>query len=84
MIRFRKHEFVFLSDIEKVYRQILVNPEQRKLLSILWKTEGNAQLETYELNTDTYETFSAPFLAIRILKHNCQKPKNSAKILKFF
>ena len=41
MIRFRKHEFVFLADIEKMYRQILVNPDQRKLLRILWKTEVN-------------------------------------------
>ena len=54
MLRFRKHEFVFLDDIEKMYRQILVNPDQRKLLRILWKTEVNAPLETYELNTITF------------------------------
>ncbi|GBN49924.1 hypothetical protein AVEN_210060-1 [Araneus ventricosus] len=32
MTRFRKHKFVFTADIQKMYRQILIEPAQRNLL----------------------------------------------------
>ncbi|XP_035228008.1 uncharacterized protein LOC118200186 [Stegodyphus dumicola] len=30
MIRFRKHTFAFIADIKKLYRQIVIDPDQRK------------------------------------------------------
>ncbi|GFX91104.1 integrase catalytic domain-containing protein [Trichonephila clavipes] len=51
-----------------MYRQILVDPNQRDLQRIMWKTSADAPVKTYKLATITYGTVSAPFLATRTLK----------------
>ncbi|GFS37948.1 integrase catalytic domain-containing protein [Nephila pilipes] len=51
-----------------MYRQILVDPNQRDLQRIAWKTSADAPVKTYKLSTITYGTVSAPFLATRTLK----------------
>ncbi|GFT75610.1 integrase catalytic domain-containing protein [Trichonephila clavipes] len=66
--RFRKHEYAFSADIKKMYRQILVDPNQKDLLRIMWKTSADAPIKTYKLATVTYGTVSAPFLATRTLR----------------
>lgn len=49
-----------------MYRQVLLQMDQRDLQRILWrKTSGSIQ--TFRLNTITYGLASAPFLAIRCL-----------------
>jgi hypothetical protein len=65
VLRFRTHAYVITADIEKMYRQILVHPDDRKFQRVLWYYEG--KLRTFELNTVTFGTASAPFLAIRTL-----------------
>ncbi|XP_055926956.1 uncharacterized protein LOC129958484 [Argiope bruennichi] len=37
MTRFRTYKYVFMADIKKMYRQILIDESQRNLLKILWK-----------------------------------------------
>ncbi|GFQ63949.1 uncharacterized protein TNCT_542731 [Trichonephila clavata] len=51
-----------------MFRQILIDPAQRDLLRIMWKTGANDKPVIYRLKTVTYGTSSAPFLAIRTLK----------------
>ncbi|GFU26567.1 integrase catalytic domain-containing protein [Trichonephila clavipes] len=51
-----------------MYRQILVDPNQRDLQRIMWKTSADAPVKTYKLATVTYGTVSAPFLATRTLE----------------
>ncbi|XP_071579066.1 uncharacterized protein [Temnothorax nylanderi] len=61
MTRWRRHRYVFTADIVKVYRQILVHPEDRHMQMILWK-----QLE-HALNTVTYGQKDAPYLALKTM-----------------
>ena len=68
LIRFRKHKYVLTADIEKMYRQILLQPSDRKYHQILWRENNEDRIKTYQLNTVTYGTTSAPFLATRCLK----------------
>ncbi|XP_055941833.1 uncharacterized protein LOC129971881 [Argiope bruennichi] len=68
MTRFRTYKYAFTADIKKMYRQILIDESHRNLLKILWKDNMNESPITYRLNTVTYGTKSAPFLAIRCLK----------------
>ncbi|XP_045540301.1 uncharacterized protein LOC123722487 [Papilio machaon] len=56
------------SDVEKMYRQIVVHPDDRHLQRIVWREDPSEPLRTYELNTVTYGTASAPYLATRCLK----------------
>jgi hypothetical protein len=50
-----------------MYRQILVTEPQRRLQLILWRENPASSIEVFELNTVTYDTASAPFLATRAL-----------------
>ena len=66
--RFRLHKIVMTADIAKMYRQVWVNAEDRSLQRILWRKTPDQPITTYELNTITYGTTSAPFLATRCLQ----------------
>jgi hypothetical protein len=66
--RFWLHRIVMSADIVKMYRQVWVHPDDRCLQRILWRKTPNQPITTYELNTVTYGTTSAPFLATRCLQ----------------
>lgn len=68
LLRFRSHIYAFSSDIQSMYRQILVDKDQRRFQKIIWRYSPDKPLQSYELNTVTYGTASAPFLATRCLK----------------
>ncbi|XP_058797385.1 uncharacterized protein LOC131667724 [Phymastichus coffea] len=65
VLRFRSHPFVITADIEKMYRQIWIHPDDRKFQKILWYHEG--EVRTFVLNVVTFGVKCAPFLAIRTL-----------------
>ncbi|XP_059046964.1 uncharacterized protein LOC131842451 [Achroia grisella] len=67
LLRFRQHKYVVTGDIEKMYRAILVTPEQRSLQQILFRFNTSDPLKCYKLNTVTYGTASAPYLATKCL-----------------
>ncbi|XP_031339663.1 uncharacterized protein LOC116168131 [Photinus pyralis] len=67
LIRFRKHQVAFVADIVKMYRQILIHPNDRDYLRILWRNHPSESLKTYRLCTVTYGTAPATFLAVRCL-----------------
>ncbi|XP_050294309.1 uncharacterized protein LOC126734653 [Anthonomus grandis grandis] len=68
LLRYRIHPVVLSGDIEKMYRQVYVAPEYRKLQRILWRANINEPILTYDLSTVTYGTASAAFLATRSLQ----------------
>lgn len=68
LLRFRKHTYVITADIAKMYRQVLIQDNQRDLQLILWRPNKNQPINSYKLNTVTYGTASASFLAVRCLK----------------
>ncbi|XP_029171618.1 uncharacterized protein LOC114940982 [Nylanderia fulva] len=65
--RWRQHKYVYLADIEKMFRQIMVHPEEADYQRILWRLSSQASLQSYRLRTVTYGTVPAPYLAIRVL-----------------
>lgn len=67
LLRFRQHKYVISGDIEKMYRAIFVTPSQRSLQKIIFRANSNMPLKTYTLNTVTYGTASAPYLATKCL-----------------
>ncbi|XP_056647328.1 uncharacterized protein LOC130451991 [Diorhabda sublineata] len=56
-----------VADIEKMYRQVEIVEEQCDLQRIMWRSDPNLPLEVYTLNTVTYGTAPASFIAIRCL-----------------
>ncbi|XP_053687053.1 uncharacterized protein LOC128736588 [Sabethes cyaneus] len=67
ILRSRTRQVMVVADIEKMFRQIDIHPEDRQFQCILWRTSPNVPLSTYELSTVTYGTKPAPFLATRVL-----------------
>ena len=68
LIKFRKHNFVLIGDLEKMYRQILIDKEERNLQRIVWRNSPDEEVKHFKLNTVTYGTASASFLSTRCLR----------------
>ncbi|KAJ3619053.1 hypothetical protein MTP99_005841 [Tenebrio molitor] len=67
LLRWRNYRYVFTSDIVKMFRQILVHPDDQDLQRILWNSRKPGSAIDFRLQTVTYGTACAPFLAIRTL-----------------
>lgn len=67
VMRFRTHRVAITADVEKMYRQVWVHGEDTPLQRILWRKDPTHPISTYELQTVTYGTASAPYLATRTL-----------------
>jgi hypothetical protein len=68
LIKFRTYKIALSADIEKMFRQILVNPNHANYQRILWRFDETKPISTYRLLTVTYGTGCAPWLAIRTLR----------------
>ena len=66
LLRFRIHQYILTADIEKMYRQIMV--DDIKYRKILYRTIPSKNINTYQLKTVTYGKSCAPYLATRVLK----------------
>ena len=64
----RRHRIAFTADIVKMFRQIQVDPLDRDLHCILWRSVPGGPPVDYRLNTVTYGTSCASFIAIRTLQ----------------
>lgn len=85
LLRFREDKYVACADVEKMYRQVLIQPDQRDLQLILWRESTSDPLNIYQLNTVTYGCSSAPYLSIRCLQQlasECSDEVVSRTILK--
>ncbi|XP_036344338.1 uncharacterized protein LOC118753560, partial [Rhagoletis pomonella] len=68
LIKWRFLQFVFTTDIEKMYRCINVQNEDAQYQRILWRNEPTEEIREYFCNTVMFGTASAPFTAIRTMK----------------
>lgn len=62
-------KYALTADITKMYRQVKIDETQRNFQLIVWRKHISDPLQVYKINTITYGTASAPFLAIRSLKY---------------
>ena len=69
VLRFRTYQTAFTAYVAKMYRQVRIHQDDRKLQRILWRRSAEEPLRTYLLSTVTYGTASAPYLATRCLQH---------------
>ncbi|XP_037930580.1 uncharacterized protein LOC119665424 [Teleopsis dalmanni] len=80
LLRFRLFRFALTADIVKMYKQILIDPEDRKFQYILWRSSPSTNIRTFQLNTVTYGTAAAPYLAIRCLLYIAHQYVDQFKI----
>ncbi|XP_059222926.1 uncharacterized protein LOC131996847 [Stomoxys calcitrans] len=67
ILKWRFFKYVFNADVTKMYRQILLDPNQTQFQRILFRKSPKDQVEDFELLTVTFGVNCAPFLAIRTL-----------------
>lgn len=67
LLNFRCHRFVFIVDIMKMFRQVLVHRDDTPFQRIIWRDACTQPLQVYELLTVTYGMTSSPFLATMAL-----------------
>ncbi|XP_008181389.1 uncharacterized protein LOC103308916 [Acyrthosiphon pisum] len=86
LARFRKHQYVLTSDIEKMFRQVAVAKTDWDLQRIVWRAKPSDPLRTFRLTTVTYGTTSASFLATQCLVTLAENVKelypNAARIIR--
>ncbi|XP_053968947.1 uncharacterized protein LOC128870359 [Anastrepha ludens] len=68
LTRFRRHKYVIMADIAKMYRQIWVDERDTEWQCIFWRPTSQQPLTTYQLKTVTYGTSCAPYLAVKCLQ----------------
>lgn len=68
LLKFRLHQVALTGDIKQMYRQILVDPAQHNYQRIVWRFSPEEPIQDYILNTVTYGTSCAPFLALRTVQ----------------
>lgn len=64
----RIHKYVFTTDIVKMFRQILIHPEDRIYQNIVWKDPETNSYRYFQLNTVSYGQACSPFLCLRVLR----------------
>ncbi|KMQ88124.1 hypothetical protein RF55_12443 [Lasius niger] len=86
IIRLRQYKYAMAADIAKMYRQVKLKKEDRKLQRILWRWDRKKPIQIFELNTITYGMASSPFLAIRCLQEAAQqmeyKYKDASEVIR--
>lgn len=68
LTKWRFYRVVACADIEKMFRQILVDERDLDYQRILWRSEMSQAIREYQLQTVTYGTTSAPYLALRVIR----------------
>jgi hypothetical protein len=77
LLKCRVHKILLSADITKMFRQILVHPQNRDYLRIVYRDNPNTSIKTYRLKTVTYGLNCAPFLAMRCLHELAHQFANS-------
>ncbi|XP_065091625.1 uncharacterized protein LOC135712602 [Ochlerotatus camptorhynchus] len=68
LLRFRTFLVALVADIAKMYRQVLVHPDDTHLQRILWRVSASTVIHVFELLTVTYGLAPSSFLATRVLQ----------------
>ncbi|XP_063374973.1 uncharacterized protein LOC134662630 [Cydia amplana] len=86
LLSFRVHKYFIACDIRRMFRNILVQKDQRSLQNILWRDTPNESIKCIQLNTVCYGMKSSSYLSTRCLnelatKFERQYPLASSAIL---
>ena len=86
LIRFRKHPYVLITDISKMYRAVGLDPNDWDFHRFLWRDNPNEEMQEYRMMRVTFWITSAPFLAtksiLRLADENQAALPQAAKAVK--
>uniref|UniRef100_A0ABD2X8U6 Peptidase aspartic putative domain-containing protein n=2 Tax=Trichogramma kaykai TaxID=54128 RepID=A0ABD2X8U6_9HYME len=68
--------FAGTTDVEKMFRQIRVHPDDVDWQPVLWRKDSTNPIEDFRCTTVTYGSAAAPFLALRVMKQLAKDGSN--------
>ncbi|XP_038122414.1 uncharacterized protein LOC119771097 [Culex quinquefasciatus] len=72
VLRFRKKQVALVADIEKMYLQVKVHPDDTPLQRILWRPSPSEPIRTYEMLRVTFGLAPSSYLATRCMQQLAQ------------
>ena len=68
LLRFRQYPVAISGDISKMYREILLSPEDRSLHRFLWRRSTSEPWVDYQMQRVTFGVTASPYVSVRTLK----------------
>ena len=68
LLKFRMYPVAISGDISKMYREILLSPEDRSLHRFLWRKNPSDEWTDYEMLRVTFGVTASPYVAIKTLQ----------------
>ena len=67
LLRFRTYSVALSGDISKMYREVLLHPEDRSLHRFIWRPEVDQPWQDYQMTRVTFGVAASPYLAVKTL-----------------
>ena len=68
LLRFRGYAIALSSDISKMYREVLLHPEDRPLHQFIWRSNQAEDWQEYQMSRVTFGVTVSPYLAVKTLQ----------------
>ena len=68
LIKFRTYPVAVSGDISKMYREVLLHPEDRHYHRFIWRAEVNQPWQEYMMSRVTFGVAASPYLAVKALQ----------------
>ena len=68
LLRFRGYRVALTGDIQKMYREILLAPQDQQFHRFLWRAQPDQKVKEHCMNRVTFGIASSPYLAVQTLQ----------------
>ena len=68
LLKFRTYAVAISGDITKMYREVLLHPEDRPLHRFIWRKEETSDWTDYQMSRVTFGVAASPYLAVKTLQ----------------
>ena len=68
LLRFRTYKVALSSDITKMYREVLLHPDDQPLHRYIWRESLETQWKDYQMLRLTFGVAASPYLAVKVLQ----------------
>ena len=72
LLRFRTYTVAISGDVTKMYREVLLHPDDRSLHRFIWRTDTTSDWKEYQMNRVTFGVAASPYLAVKTLQQTAQ------------
>ena len=72
LLKFRTYQVAITSDISKMYREVLLSPQDQQLHRFLWRANPDDPILDYCMERVTFGVAASPYLAVKTLQQTAQ------------